>query len=76
MLNDASWDYENKQKDGSMYSHAISNILSGNAQTPTPQGNDEKTSKPVKPIVRTINGKPVLASRGKFNLSDYLLLIL
>ena len=68
MLNDASWDYEKKQNDGSMYSHTISNILNGRmidtASTQTSQKHEPPVEKP-KPIIRVINGRNVIYLRGK-----------
>lgn len=74
MLNDASWDYENRQKDGSMYSNIISNILNGKSietsTTQTPQEN-ESTEKISKPNVRVINGRKVISLRGNLYLKIY-----
>ena len=69
MLNDASWDYENIQSDGTMYSQTISNILNGKAietsTTQTTQQNEEPKEKNSKPNVRVINGRSVISLRGK-----------
>ena len=69
MLNDVSWDYENRQPDGTFYSHAIANVLSGSLPSSTqttPQGVSETQEPQANPNIKIINGRSVVAVRGKF----------
>ena len=84
ILNDASWDYENK-KDGVMYSKFISEVLDGGPEDDKDDdSSDEDTKKQDDEVVvkkkketnsgpRLINGRPVINSRrGKeMNVTTY-----